>query len=505
MSGPAVSFQKVLVANRGEIALRVQRTCRVMGLATVAIYSEPDAGQRHVLEADEAVCVGPAEARLSYLDVDAVIRAAQATGADAIHPGYGFLSENATLARACADAGIVFVGPPADVLEGSADKLIVKQRVAAGGVPVIPGPLEAVSEDEAALREAANATGYPLLLKASAGGGGKGMRRVETEDGLVEAAEGARREAGGAFGNTELYLERIIAPARHVEVQVVCDDYGGMRFFGCRDCSMQRRNQKVIEESPPPGILTGAIEAAAGKAVEALGYRNAGTVEFLVEPDGTFWFLELNRRLQVEHPVTEMVYGVDLVALQLRVADGEGFSADDQSYFPQGHAVEARVYAEDPANGFMPSPGKVLIAREPEGPGIRVDSALADGMDVPPFYDPMLAKIIAHGRTREEAIARLDQALKDTVVLGVRTNVAFLRTLLADDDFRAGKLRTDALDRRVDELTALPPLGLEAVLAAAANDLLPGGARAVTEPAASDGAQPTPWDTLYGFRLGEGA
>jgi len=504
----AAPFEKVLIANRGEIALRILRTCRVLGIATVAVYSEVDANARHVREADEAVCLGPAEARASYLDVAAVVAAAAATGAQAVHPGYGFLSENAALARACADAGIVFVGPPADVLEASADKLTVKRRVAAGGVPVIPGPLEAVPEEAAGLHDAANATGYPLLLKASAGGGGKGMRRVEREADLEAAAEGARREAGGAFGNTELYLERIIAPARHVEVQIVCDAGGDVRVFGCRDCSMQRRNQKVIEESPPPGLTTDAIEtdaieAAAGRAVRALGYQNAGTVEFLVEPDGTFWFLELNRRLQVEHPVSECVHGVDLVALQLRVAAGLPFDVNDEPGPPQGHAIEARVYAEDPANGFLPSPGRLLLVREPAGPGIRVDAAWEDGMEVTPYYDPMLAKIIAHGRTRTEAIARLDRALADTVVLGVQTNVAFLRALLADGDFVAAALRTDALDRRVDELTRAPSLVRIAALAAAAQDLLPGGARATVQIGAGVATQATPWTTLGAFRLGE--
>ncbi len=495
-------FEKLLIANRGEIAMRILRTCRVLGVATVAVYSEADVNARHVREADEAVCLGPAEARASYLDVAAVVSAAQATGAQAVHPGYGFLSENASLARACADAGIVFVGPPADVLEASADKLTVKRRVGAAGVPVIPGPLHAVAEDAAGLHEAAGATGYPLLLKASAGGGGKGMRRVEREEDLEAAAEGARREAGGAFGSTELYLERIIAPARHVEVQVACDEAGGVRIFGCRDCSMQRRNQKVIEEAPPPGVQTTAIEEAAGRAVRALGYQNAGTVEFLVEPDGTFWFLELNRRLQVEHPVSECVFGVDLVALQLRIAAGLPFSTEDEPGPPRGHAVEARIYAEDPANGFLPSPGRLLLVREPAGPGIRVDAAWEDGMAVSPFYDPMLAKIIAVGGTRAEAIARLDRALAETVVLGVKTNVDFLRALLSDGDFRAGRLRTDALDRRVDALTARPSLLREAVLAAAAQDLLPGGARGVVRAASAVGAPPTPWATLGGFRLG---
>ncbi len=500
-----VTLKKVLIANRGEIAIRVIRSCRVLGIATVAVYSEVDADQRHVREADEAVCIGPAEARASYLNVEAVVQAAVDTGADSVHPGYGFLSENAAFARACAEAGLVFIGPPAAVLDDAADKLVVKRHVAAAGVPVIPGPLEPVSEDLAVLTAAAEATGYPLLLKASAGGGGKGMRRVETPDGLQAAAEGARREAGGAFGNTELYLERIIAPARHVEVQVVCDADGSARTYGCRDCSMQRRHQKVLEESPVPGLATEAIEEAARKAASALGYRNAGTVEMLVEPDGTFWFLELNCRLQVEHPVTELVYGVDLVALQLAVASGRVFKTPHELGAARGHAIEARIYAEDPATGFLPSPGTLLHLVPPEGPGIRVDAAWFGGMVVSPHYDPLLAKVIAHGETRDEALARLDRALADTVVLGVRTNIAFLRTLLADHDFRHAVLRTDAIDARLEELTALPPLADEVVLAAVADELLAGGARTAL---AGDGVavvSPTPWSSLGGFRMGEGA
>jgi acetyl-CoA/propionyl-CoA carboxylase biotin carboxyl carrier protein len=495
-----VSFRKVLVANRGEIALRVMRTCRAMGIATVAVYSEVDEDQLHVQMADEAVEIGAAAARASYLDVAAVVAAAVATGSDAVHPGYGFLSENAALARALEDAGIVFVGPPADVMEASADKLAVKRRAAEAGVPVIPGPLEPVAEAAAALCAAAAATGYPLLLKASAGGGGKGMRRVDEPGALEAAADSARREAGGAFGSTDLYLERIVEPARHVEVQVVCDDHGAVRCFGARDCSMQRRNQKVIEESPAPDLDTAPLEEAAGRLCEALGYRGAGTVEFLVEPDGAFWFLEVNRRLQVEHPVTEMCFGIDLVAMQLAVADGLRLPSDSNGFVSRGHAIEARIYAEDPANGFLPSPGEVLLAALPDGPGIRVDSALFSGMTVSPHYDPLLAKVIAHGEDRAQALARLDGALADTVVFGVRTNVAFLRALLADEDFRAARLCTGAIDERAAELVRAAPAG-DAALAAAASAVLGVGA---SEPGEA-GQVPSPWASLAGFRIGGGS
>ena len=497
-------IRKVLIANRGEIALRILRTCRVLGIATVAVYSEVDARQRHVQEADEAVCIGPAEARQSYLDVAAIVEAARQTGADAVHPGYGFLSERAELARACEDAGIRFVGPTADVIAASADKLVVKQRAAAAGVPVIPGALEPVPEAPDALQAAADAVGYPLILKASSGGGGKGMRRVDAAADVLAAAEGARREAGGAFGSTELYVERIIEPARHVEVQVLADHHGTCLVFGTRDCSMQRRHQKVIEECPAPDVDEPGLHEASRKLVEALGYRNAGTIEYLVQEDGTFWFLELNRRLQVEHPVTEEVFGVDLVALQLEVAAG-GSLADYEMPAPQGHAIEVRVYAEDPAQGFLPSPGTVHVVREPEGPGIRVDSALFAGMQVTPYYDPMLAKVIARGATRAEAIERLDAALAETAVLGVRTNVGFLRTLLQDGDFRTGRLSTGAIDARLDALLAAQPaLVTDVLLAAAADALLPGAARRHARGRGRSPEAASPWRELGGFRLGAG-
>ncbi|MDJ0975884.1 MAG: biotin carboxylase N-terminal domain-containing protein [Planctomycetota bacterium] len=510
---PAPRYQTVLVANRGEIAARVIHTCRLLGITSVAVYSEADANARHVREADIAVPIGPAEAAQSYLNVEAIIAAAKATGAEAIHPGYGFLSENAAFARACEDAGIDFVGPSAAVLEGSGDKLVVKRRVAAAGVPVIPGPLDAVSEDPDALKQAAAETGYPLLLKASAGGGGKGMRRVAAEHELLTAAEGARREAGGAFGNTELYLERMVETARHVEVQVIADGEGDVVVLGERDCSMQRRHQKVIEECPAPDLpedVRARLHQAGANAARALDYKNAGTVEFLLEPDGSFWFLEVNRRLQVEHPVTELCFGIDLVAWQLRVASGHGLDGLRTQALegPRGCALEARVYAEDPANGFIPSPGKILFAREPAGPGIRVDSALLETGEVSPFYDPMLAKVIVHAETRAEAIRRLERALAEMVVVGIRTNISFLRRLVVHDAFRNVDLRVDWLDDAAAELAAADPADAElAVLALAAQELLPGGRGA--QRSARSGAVaaqvPSPWDTLTGFRHGGGA
>ena len=503
----APPFAKVLVANRGEIAVRVLATLRTMGIRSVAVYSDADRDARHVAEADEAVRIGTSEPAGSYLSIDAVIGAAKATGANAIHPGYGFLSERADFARACEAAGVVFVGPPADVLEATGDKLGVKARVAKAGVPVIPGPLGEVGEGAAALAAAAKATGFPMLLKAVGGGGGRGLRRVDRAEDLVGAAESARREAGGAFGDARLYAEALIVSARHVEVQILCDGGGAVRVVGDRDCSMQRRHQKVVEESPAPGLSEAsrvALHAAAITAARALGYRNAGTCEFLVDPAVKAYFLEMNRRLQVEHPVTEEVFGIDLVAWQLRVAAGEALPPEG-TWAPRGHAIEARVCAEDPANGFVPSPGDVLRVREPRGPGIRVDSGLGRSGVISPFYDSMVMKVIARGETRAEAIARLDAALAETAVLGVVTNVAFLRRILGSEEFRAGRLSTDFLDHGQGRELAKPPKAtpLEAVLAAAAADLL--GVGKGSQGARSGAAvRLDPWADLPGWRVGEG-
>lgn len=500
-----VSFDTVLVANRGEIAVRVIRTCRLLGITSVAVYSDADADARHVKEADVAVRIGPAEAAQSYLSIEGLIEAAKATGAQAVHPGYGFLSENAAFARACEDAGITFVGPSAEMLEGSGDKLVVKRKVAAADVPVIPGPLEPVAEDDAALAVAADATGYPLLLKASSGGGGKGMRRVDAPGDASDAAASARREAGGAFGNTELYLERVIENARHVEVQILADNHGKVVVLGERDCSLQRRHQKVIEECPAPDLpadVRTRLHTAAANAARALDYRGAGTVEFLLEGSGEFWFLEVNRRLQVEHPVTELCFGIDLVAWQLRAADGQAID-ELEGLAPRGHAMEARVYAEDPANGFVPSPGRIHFAREPEGPGIRVDSALQSPGEVSPFYDPMLAKVIVHAASREDAIRRLDRALADTAVIGIQTNVGFLRRLLQHEAFRDFAISVEWLDGQ-PQLGRAPEGADElAAIAVVAHELLPGRASSRGTVRGSGPAKvPTPWETLDGFRMG---
>ena len=453
-------FDTVLVANRGEIAVRVIRTLRRLGIRSVAVYSDPDAGARHVLEADAAVRLGPAAARESYLDIGRVIDAAVRTGSQAIHPGYGFLSENADFAAACERAGVVFVGPPARAVEVMGDKIAAKNAVAAFGVPVVPGVARpGLTDDE--LVTAADEVGYPVLIKPSAGGGGKGMRLVADPALLPEALLGARREAASSFGDDTLFLERFMLRPRHIEVQVLADTHGNVVHLGERECSLQRRHQKVIEEAPSPLLDAEArarIGAAACNTARSVGYVGAGTVEFIVSADRAqeFFFMEMNTRLQVEHPVTKAITGLDLVEWQLRVAAGAKLSFAQDDVTLSGHAIEARVYAEDPGRGFLPTGGRVLDVFEPSGVGVRVDSSLLPGTVVGSDYDPMLSKVIAHGVDRDQALARLDQALARTAVLGVQTNIEFLRFLLADDRVRAGDLDTALLDERLADFAPLP-------------------------------------------------
>ncbi len=444
------------MANRGEIAVRVIRTLRSLGIGSVAVYSDADAAARHVVDADVAVRLGPAPATESYLDVDRVIAAALATGAEAIHPGYGFLSENPALARACAANGIVFVGPPVAAIEAMGDKISAKRTVSAAGVRVVPGRDEAGLDDDAIV-DAALEIGLPVLLKPSAGGGGKGMRLVRDEAELRPQLESARREARNAFGDDTILVERFVVNPRHVEIQILADAHGNVVHLGERECSLQRRHQKIVEETPSP-FVTPAVRAMMGAqaidAARACGYTGAGTVEFIMSGDrpDEFFFMEMNTRLQVEHPVTEMTHGVDLVELQLRVAAGEPLPFTQAELSTNGHAIEARIYAEDPSRGFLPTGGTILQLLEPAGPGVRVDSGLLPGTVIGSDYDPMLAKVIAHGADRDEALRRLDAALASTEVLGVTTNVAFLRRLLADDDVRAGRLDTGLVERRGDAL-----------------------------------------------------
>jgi acetyl-CoA carboxylase biotin carboxylase subunit len=441
-------FKKILIANRGEIAVRIVRACRELGIASVAIYSDADRASLHVRMADEAYRVGPAPSRESYLVIDNVIAAAKLSNCDAIHPGYGFLAENAAFARACAEAGITFIGPSPEAMEKLGSKTAARHLARGAGVPTVPGTLEAVENPEIAER-IARETGYPIALKAIAGGGGKGMRRVEREADLPAAWRDASSEALNAFGDARLYIEKFLPRPRHIEIQVLADSHGAIVYLGERECSVQRRYQKVIEEAPSP-VMTHELRQmmghAAVKLARAGGYTNAGTLEFLVDEARNFYFLEMNTRLQVEHPVTELVTSFDLVKLQIRIAAGEPLPFVQNEIELHGHAIECRIYAEDPDNQFFPSPGKILDCEAPSGPGIRWDCGVYSGWSVPSEYDPLLAKLIAWGADRREAIARLERALGETSFLGIRTNIEFLRRVVAENDFIRGDIHTKWLD-----------------------------------------------------------
>ncbi|WP_026927792.1 acetyl/propionyl/methylcrotonyl-CoA carboxylase subunit alpha [Granulicoccus phenolivorans] len=500
-STPTTGISSVLIANRGEIACRVIRTLHELGITAIAVYSDADAGARHVREADLAVRLGPAPAAQSYLDIAKVIAAAKETGADAIHPGYGFLSENAAFAKACEEAGIIFIGPPASAINTMGDKISAKAAVSARGVPTVPG-ISRPGLTDADLIGAAAEVGYPVLVKPSAGGGGKGMRRVERAEDLPEALVSARREAASSFGDDTLFLERFVDTPRHIEVQILADRHGNVIHLGERECSLQRRHQKVIEEAPSP-LLDAAtrdrIGAAACDAARSVDYVGAGTVEFIVSAKAPeeFFFMEMNTRLQVEHPVTEMVTGVDLVAWQVRIAAGEPLTLAQSDITMTGHAIEARVYAEDPGNGFLPTGGTVLALREPSRPGVRVDSGLREGTEVGSHYDPMLAKVIAHAADRSQALRALDAALADTAVIGLRTNIDFCRFLLNRPEVLAGDLDTGLLDRSVDSYTPTPaPVG--ALVAAAMS-------RTEARWAAVPKNHRSAWDIPNGWRIGERA
>lgn len=496
-------FSKVLIANRGEIAVRLIRACREMGIATVAVYSEADASSPHVAAADEAVCIGPAASRESYLSVDRLLSAARQTGAAAIHPGYGFLAENAAFAQAVIDAGLTFIGPSPEAIAAMGDKTAARIRVSAAGVPVAPANEDPPS-DPAALAAAAAAVGYPLLAKAAAGGGGKGMRIVRRPEDLADAFATAQREATSAFGDGRVFLERYIDQPRHIEVQILADAHGNIIHLGERECSVQRRHQKIIEETPSPAVtpkLRKRLTDAAIAAARSVGYVNAGTIEFLLDRSGEFYFLEMNTRLQVEHPVTELVTGVDLVQAQLRIAAGEPLWLKQEDIRPRGHAIECRVCAEDPENRFLPSPGKILALSEPHGPGLRVDSGIAAGLEVSPFYDPMLAKVCAWAETREAASRRLAAALADYSAVGCTTNVAFARAVLVHPAFLAGDTHTHFIDEHLADWRHSDE---EVEAAAAIAAVLAMSSRPAQVATADRATSATPWASLGHWRLGEG-
>ena len=504
-------FSTVLIANRGEIALRVIRTCRRLGIRTVAVYSDADANAAHVKAADTAFHLGPAAASESYLRIDKVIAAAQATGAEAIHPGYGFLSENAEFSAACAEAGIVFLGPGADAIRTMGDKITAKQAVSSRGVPLVPGTKDAAMSDES-LIAASDDIGFPVLIKPSAGGGGKGMHAVFEADKLAEALKTARREAASSFGDDTLFLERLVATPRHIEVQIMADAHGNVIHLGERECSLQRRHQKVIEEAPS-ALLDEATRARIGQAAcetaKSIGYVGAGTVEFIVGADrpDEFFFMEMNTRLQVEHPVTEEVTGVDLVELQLLVGTGAPLPLTQDDITMTGHSIEARIYAEDPSRGFLPTGGRALDVVFPEGEGIRVDAGLEAGQTIASDYDPMIAKLIVRADDRAQAIARLDSALAASAVPGIVTNIDFLRTLMGLPEVVAGDLDTSLIDNLSEDQLAHTAGELHAQLAAAAVTVT-GGAAGTTltgpvtaaelsanRPTASVWAGPSAWRT----------
>ena len=493
---PEPLFQKVLVANRGEIAVRILRTLREMGIASVAVHSDVDADALHVRLADEAVAIGPAPSTESYLVIEKIIEACRRTGAQAVHPGYGFLSENPTFAKACEDAGIVFIGPDASSMIAMASKTAAREKMVAAGVPVVPGSTVA---DHDHLKAVAKDLGYPVMLKASSGGGGKGMRLVHEESGLVDAYERARSEAAAAFGDDTVYVEKAIVRPRHIEIQVLADAHGNAVHLFERDCSIQRRHQKVVEETPSPAkVCDDAKVAAMGevavKAAQAVRYRSAGTVEFLMGEDGSFYFLEMNTRLQVEHPVTELITGLDLVREMVRVAAGEPLGYGQDAISRRGHAIECRVYAEDPSTGVLPSPGTIEVLRRPTGPGVRDDSGAYEGATISSFYDPLVSKLCVWAPTRDLAVRRMKRALGEYVVTGIQTNLPFHLRLMDHAEFVEGAYDTGFIGRHEDALLRGPlapeakrPLALAAAVARAFEDAeraRSAGAGAASAPAA---------------------
>ncbi len=440
-------IKSVLIANRGEIAVRIIQAAREEGIETVAVYSEADSNAVHVRAAHRSVCIGPAPAPESYLDADRIVSVAKEAGCDAVHPGYGFLAENADFARKVETAGLIIVGPGPDAVSSMGDKLQARKIMTEAGVPVVPGILTEAGSSDQALKEA-EALGYPVLVKAAGGGGGKGMRRVDHPDDLNDALAGAAREAGAAFGDSRVYIEKYLERPRHIEIQVMADNHGNTIHLFERECSIQRRHQKVIEETPSTALtetLRMKMGETAVRAARAVNYRSAGTVEFMLDSDGSYYFLEMNTRIQVEHPVTEMITGIDLVRMQFRVASGETLDLTQADITRRGHSIECRIYAEDPATNFLPSPGMLHLVRHPQGPGVRVDSGIETGTEVTVYYDPILAKVITWGEDRDSAIVRMIKALGETVILGVRTPIEFLVDVLDHPEFRNGNTHTGFL------------------------------------------------------------
>jgi acetyl-CoA carboxylase biotin carboxylase subunit len=499
-------FAKILIANRGEIAVRVMRGCQELGIATVAVYSDADKKSLHVQTAEEAVAIGPAPAAESYLDMERILGAAKDTGAEAIHPGYGFLAENADFARRCEEEGIVFIGPNSRAMDLVGDKVRSRQTMEKAGIPIIPGMKDTISSDLSTSVADAEKIGYPVMIKASAGGGGKGMRVARNREELASGLEAGMREAKAAFGDESVYLEKYIEEPRHVEFQVLADNEGNTVHLFERECSIQRRHQKIIEETPSQALdpeLRARMGETACRVMQVAGYNNAGTVEFLLDKDGNFFFLEVNARLQVEHPVTELVTGVDLVHQQIRIAAGETLTYRQGDLKQKGHAIECRIYAEDPLNNFLPSSGKVLFLKEPAGPGVRHDCGIFSGSEVPIYYDPILAKLIVWAESRDMAIQRMLNALDNYVVLGVKTCIGFLKDVIDHPEFRAGHTTTSFIPEHFTEWQA--PEGTDdlrnlALLAAALRSK--GRGESVAGLGDESRAVPTPWSILGKWRIG---
>jgi acetyl-CoA carboxylase biotin carboxylase subunit len=498
-------FKKILIANRGEIAVRVIKACREMGIASVAVYSEVDRAGLHVQMADEAVCIGPPPAVQSYLNMDRIIQVARERGVEAIHPGYGFLAENPAFAHLCEQEKIVFIGPNSRALDLVGDKIRARQTMEKAGIPIIPG-MKRTAAEFSEFEVEARRIGYPVMIKASAGGGGKGMRIVSSADELRPSLEAGRREAMSAFGDESVYLEKYIREPRHVEFQALADNYGHIVHLFERECSIQRRHQKIVEETPSPALdaaLRKKMGDTAKRALEVSGYNNAGTVEFLLDRDKNFYFLEVNARLQVEHPVTELATGVDLVHQQIKIASGEKLSLRQEDLKQRGHAIECRIYAEDPTRNFLPSAGKILFLKEPKGPGVRHDGGVYSGWDVPIYYDPILAKLIVWAETRDLACRRMKSALDDYVILGISTTIGFLREVISHPRFREGDTTTDFIRSYFDgwKEKESGEDDLRLVLAAAAVDDI-GASQVVGGTPGLARESATPWRTLGNWKIG---